>query len=145
MRGPYRQRRIQSPPRYVNFKPAGVPSRLLNSVTLTVDEFEALRFADYLNFEHQEAAEKMKISRPTFTRLIEKARQKVAKVLIDGMELIVEGGNIDFVNNIYECKDCGDMNEKPIDDPLKNCPDCGSSNINDLAGKHLGRMGQSKG
>ena len=74
MREPYRKRRINVPPRFNNFKPSGVPRRFLKQIDLTIDEYEALRLADYLQLEHLEASERMNISRPTFTRLIEKAK-----------------------------------------------------------------------
>lgn len=137
MRNPYRKRRIDSPPKFYHFKPAGIPSRALNSIILSVDEFEAIRLADFNNLDHQEASELMNISRPTFTRLIEKARQKVAKVLIEGSELIVEGGNIEFVNNIYQCRRCGNIKKKPMHDQITKCPKCDSDELDSFATRHL--------
>ena len=137
MRSSYRKRRVDSPPRFYHFKPAGIPSRSLKSLILSVDEFEAIRLADYKNMEHQEASELMNISRPTFTRLIEKARQKIAKVLIEGSELLVEGGNIEFINNIYRCHKCGSVDKKPIDERMRRCPKCDSTEIDDLANHHI--------
>lgn len=133
MRGPYRKRRIHRPPQFNNFKPAGVPRKFLESVILTVDEYEAIRLADYQQMEHQQSADEMNISRPTFTRLIEKARKKMAQVIIEGKELIIMGGNIDFVYNLHECKDCGEVVQKPFTEDQEACPDCGSSNMQDLA------------
>ena len=104
---------------------------------MTLDEYEAIRLTDYLKLEHLEASEKMKISRPTFTRLIDRARQKVASAIIDGMELIIEGGNVDLQNTIYKCHDCGDSQETKLSPQKENCPDCGSSNIENLGLKHL--------
>ena len=98
MRGPYRKRFVQRPPFFQNFKPSGIPRKMLKKVELTLDEYEAIRLADYLQIEHLEASEKMKISRPTFTRLIEKARQKIATVIIDGNELVIGGGNVNLKN-----------------------------------------------
>ncbi len=132
MRGPYRKRMILQPPQVKNFKPSGVPRRMLESVTLNVDEYEAIRLADHLGLEHQEAAEQMHISRPTFTRLIERARHKVAAVLVEGKELIIEGGNVDFINNLSYCKDCGETFSKNSNQEIERCPDCGSENIESL-------------
>ena len=61
------------------FKPFGVPMRELESIRLLYEEFEALRLADYEDLNQEVAAKKMNISRPTFTRLYDKARKKVAK------------------------------------------------------------------
>ena len=144
MRGPYRKRMIWQPPRFRNFKPSGIPRRALESIVLTVDEYEAIRLADHLGLEHQAAAERMKISRPTFTRLIEQARRKVATALVEGKELIIEGGNIDFVNTLAHCLDCGETIRHPVDQDIEHCPDCGSQNIENLAQQFMqrGRRGR---
>jgi predicted DNA-binding protein (UPF0251 family) len=74
------------------FKPAGVPACALQQVTLTLDEVEALRLADLNGLYQEQAAEQMKISRPTFARIVEEARRKVAEALIHGKALRLEGG-----------------------------------------------------
>jgi len=76
------------------FKPAGVPACSLERVTLTLDEVEALRLADLNGLYHEQAAEQMKISRPTFSRIVEAARRKVADALIHGKALRLEGGAV---------------------------------------------------
>lgn len=133
MRGPYRKRRVQRPPQFSNFKPSGIPRKYLDSIELTVDEFEAIRLADYLQKDHAEAAEMMQISRPTFTRLIQQARRKLATAIIEGMELVIIGGNIDFEHTLYRCNDCGEVIQESPDTIDEDCPGCGSKNVEDLA------------
>ena len=133
MRGPYRKRRVHEPPIVKNFKPSGIPRKILQTVTVTVDEYEAIRLADYHGLEHLQAAEKMAISRPTFTRLIEKARHKIAEAIVDGKELVVEGGNIKFENARHRCRDCGDEQISPYSQDITDCPECGSNNVEDMA------------
>jgi len=53
------------------FKPAGVPACALEQMTLTLDEVEALRLADLDGLYQEQAARQMKISRPTFSRIVE--------------------------------------------------------------------------
>ncbi|AST56635.1 DNA-binding protein [Thermoanaerobacterium thermosaccharolyticum] len=65
----------------------------LNEVVLTVEEFEAIRLKDLEGLEQEECAEKMKVSRPTFFRIIISAREKVADALVNGKAIKVEGGN----------------------------------------------------
>ncbi len=144
MREPYRKRRIHQPPGFKNFKPIGIPRNKLKSITLTVDEYEAMRLADYLGLEHLEASEKMAISRPTFTRVIEKARHKIARAIVDGMELVVEGGNIEFANTLHHCRDCGEEQVKPYHEYTADCPECGSDNVEDIAGKFIGQENSDK-
>lgn len=113
MRGPYRRRRVQRPPQLHRFRPDGVPRGRLALTRLSVGEYEAIRLADLLGLEHKEAAERMAISRPTFTRLIEKARHKVAQALVEGRELIIEGGHFDYVETLYRCPKCGEISPSP--------------------------------
>jgi predicted DNA-binding protein (UPF0251 family) len=118
---------------------------LLQRTELTLDEYEAIRLADHEGLEHLAASEQMKISRPTFTRLIEKARHKVAEALIEGRELVFEGGNVDLVHTLLRCTDCGEVERKPVDEPLESCPDCGSENVEDLARRRVGGGSGSQG
>lgn len=143
MRGPYRKRMVLRPPQFTNYKPSGIPRKYLETVELLLDEFEAIRLADYKQFDHAEAAESMNISRPTFSRLIEKARSKVASAIIENKELLIVGGNIDFINTLYHCQDCGEVIQQPFGETMDDCPDCGSQNIDDLTRPFLsGRHGK---
>ncbi len=87
-------RHIGFQPSAVLFKPAGVPACALEQVTLTLDEVEALRLADLKGLYQEQAAQEMKISRPTFSRIVEEARRKVADALIHGKALRLEGGTV---------------------------------------------------
>ena len=57
---------------------------MLEEIALERDEFEAINFADLKNLSHEEAAEKMEISRATFGRIIKSARKKIAEAMIMG-------------------------------------------------------------
>lgn len=71
-------------PRVDYFKPRGVPLPELEHVALEVDELEALRLTDYVGLGHEEAANLMRVSRPTIGRIAARARQKVADALLHG-------------------------------------------------------------
>lgn len=81
---PKQFRKIHKFPGITLFKPQGVPSSVLDTVDLSLDEYEALRLADIENLEQIEAAEKMKVSRSTFQRLITSAHSKIAEALVNG-------------------------------------------------------------
>lgn len=85
-------RRIGQPPCVARFKPAGKPCRELESVTLTLDEFEVIRLTDLEGMYQAQAAQLMGISRPTLSRIVESAHAKIARMLVHGMELRIEGG-----------------------------------------------------
>ena len=134
MSRPEKERIVFKPPLFAAFKPIGVASKLLGQTLLSLDEFEAIRLADHEGVSHSEAADEMEISRPTFTRLIEKARKKIADFLIQGKLLTIEGGNIHFRNNIIQCANCGHMFNINIKTSLVECPECNSKNLINLAG-----------
>jgi len=75
-------RNIEADHSGVCFKPCGIKRRELERVELHEDEMEAIRLADYEGLYQQECADKMGISRPTFSRLIESARKKTADALL---------------------------------------------------------------
>jgi len=131
---PRKLRFVYQPPIYTSFKPMGVRINELEQVSLSLDEFEAIRLTDYLGKEHSEAADEMEISRSTFTRLIEKARNKVAAFLIEGRHLYIEGGDVHFRGNILHCQHCGHMFKTDFDKITTVCPACSSSDLMDLAG-----------
>jgi predicted DNA-binding protein (UPF0251 family) len=85
-------RRVWFEPNITYFKPAGVRMISLEEVVLTVDEFEAIRLKDYERLDQTEAAKRMNISQPTFQRLYDSARKKIADALVNGKALRIEGG-----------------------------------------------------
>lgn len=89
---PYNFRRVCHLPQSSYFKPRGVPLSALQNINLTVDEFEAVRLADLEGLYHNDAADKMNVSRQTFGRILESAHKKIADALVNGKALSIEGG-----------------------------------------------------
>lgn len=85
------------------FKPRGIPTVDLEEVNLTLDEFEAVRLADYEQLYQEEAATRMNISRQTFGRIIEAAHKKIADVLLNGKALKIEGGDVNLDKANLRC------------------------------------------
>lgn len=131
---PKSDRIVYEPPIYTEFKPVGSRGQTLEVIDLTLDEFEALRLADQMAMSHAEAAEEMEISRSTFTRLIEKARKKLADFIIQGKLLSINGGNVHFRNNIIKCQSCGHMFKTSFKQMITECPVCKSTDLLNLAG-----------
>ena len=100
-------------------------------VKLNVDEFEAMRLKDLQGLEQTAAADSMHISQPTFHRVIEAARKKVADALVNGKAIRIEGGDyVSDVNRKFKCLDCNHEWEEPHGRGRpKACPKCGSKNI----------------
>jgi predicted DNA-binding protein (UPF0251 family) len=93
---------VRSLPSKHEFKPSGVPSARLKKIGLTLDEYEAIRLADFEGFSHEDAAKLMNISRPTFSRVVEKARRKLSEFIVEGKKLVIEGGNVEIVEDKEE-------------------------------------------
>lgn len=118
------------PPTMEGFKPFGIPMRELEPVVLLLEEYEAIRLADYENLTQEEAAHKMEISRPTFTRVYDKARKNIAKAFIEGKAIIIQGGTFVTDDFWYRCYNC---HETMITmKPAKTCRKCASDNITQL-------------
>jgi len=87
---PKKNRCVQCRPDSTYFKPRGIPLVDLEEVSITMDELEAIRLADYEGLYHEDAASKMKISRQTFGRILTSAHKKVASCLLKGKALKIE-------------------------------------------------------
>jgi predicted DNA-binding protein (UPF0251 family)/DNA-directed RNA polymerase subunit RPC12/RpoP len=131
---PRKIRDVSLPPKVVFFKPKGIPLREIEIVNLTIDEYEAVRLADYEDFKHYEAAEKMNISRPTFTRLLESAHKKISTSIVEGKAIRIEGGDFKFSNKVFQCRRCGQLqNLQSKEDEKSNCSNCSSDELKEIS------------
>ncbi len=136
MARPQKNRHVKNPPRFRQFKPLGIPSRQLDELILSLDEYEALRLADGERYNQSRAAELMGISRPTFTRLIESARYKMAEFLEKGPLLTIDGGAVHFLKDQWWCRKCGHAFSGELGTHPGQCPQCGSTDLHSLAERY---------
>jgi len=121
------------------FKPRGVPLSELDEIVLKVDEFEAIRLADLQGLYQEQAAEKMKISRQTFGRIVDAAHRKVARALAEGKALKIEGGEISMAavsaGRKFTCCSCRHSWERSYGTGRPACcPSCKRTDIRRLRG-----------
>jgi uncharacterized protein len=111
------------------FKPSGPSGPAPEEVTVSLDELEALRLADYEGLYQEEAAERMKVSRQTFGRIIESARRKVASALVEVKALRIEGGEIEIPGQeaftCLECRHGWSLPSGGAENRPRGCPACG--------------------
>lgn len=81
---PRKYRRVCCNPSVYYFKPRGIPAYELEEIIINHDELESLRLADLLAYSHERAAKEMHISRATFGRIVECARQKITDGILNG-------------------------------------------------------------
>lgn len=94
MARPEKLRRIGCTAAEKAFKPIGRPVGTLEVEELRLDELEALRLADLQGLYQEAAAERMGVSRPTFARILARARTAVARALIEDRVLVVGEGPV---------------------------------------------------
>ncbi|MEW6170146.1 MAG: DUF134 domain-containing protein [Candidatus Omnitrophota bacterium] len=89
---PKKTRWIKCAPQERCFKPMCKPLSKLKYVYLALDEFEAMRLACLEGLKQIDAAKFMKISRPTFSRILTSAQNKIADGLVNIKAIKIEGG-----------------------------------------------------
>jgi uncharacterized protein len=117
-----KDRRIQMAPHFSGFKPQGVQCKIGEDVCINFEEYEAINLCDYELLTQAEAAKLMNVSRPTFTRIYESVRRKIAKAFIEGSSLYFEGGNV-AIASWYRCTQCK-INFTLPENADKYCPFC---------------------
>jgi predicted DNA-binding protein (UPF0251 family) len=89
---PKKTRWVKCAPGERCFKPLCKPLNKLEEVYLTLDEFEAVRLACLEDLKQIDAAKLMKISRPTFSRILTCAQRKIADGLVNIKAIRIKGG-----------------------------------------------------
>lgn len=117
-----KDRLIQMAPHFCGFKPQGLQCKTGEDVCINFEEYEAINLCDYELLTQSEAAKLMNVSRPTFTRIYESVRRKIAKAFIEGSCIQFEGGNV-AIADWFKCKACKITFTLP-ENASKNCPFC---------------------
>ncbi len=124
---PQKCRQIESNPEVICFKPAGIRMQDLDEIVLTIDEYEAVRLADYLGLYQEKAAEQMNVSRQTFGNIINSAHKKIAECLVKSKALKIAGGKVEISPNLkrWICPRCkSDFKAESAPDNAVECPVC---------------------
>ncbi len=120
-----RDRIIQRAPDFSGFKPYGVQRKITGEVVLHMEEYESIKLCDYELLTQVEASKLMNVSRPTFTRVYESARRKIAQAFAEAKEIRISGGNVSIENIWYKCQKCSITFNVKVSAKAK-CPLCGS-------------------
>ncbi len=87
---PKRLRCIISHPIIKEFRPEGVEAK--GEVTLSLEEFEAIRHIDFEGLGQSQAAQIMNVSRQTFGRILKAGRFNLSNAIVNAYRLKIEGG-----------------------------------------------------
>ena len=106
MSRPQKRRKICIPPKMHGFKPFNLAACENKEITMQYDEYESIKLINYNHLSQDEAVDRMEVSRPTITRIYNKALKKIAMAFVEGNSIIFEGGNFEFEKDWYKCKKC---------------------------------------
>jgi len=87
---PPRCKWVRHEPRVRLFGPKDTPPG--GVIDLPVEGVEALRLIELEGLDQEEAARSMGVSRQTLGRVLARARGILARALVEGLDLVVEGG-----------------------------------------------------
>jgi len=128
---PKRRRMLSEPPSISGFVPESgdYSSASEDRIILLFEEYEAIKLSDYEGLTQLEASVRMHISRPTFTRIYESARKKVAKAFVENRRISIEGGHVEFNADWYRCECCGSVLKRKSGWKAGSCPVCGEAQV----------------
>lgn len=104
---PIKCRKVCCLPRINEFVPAQENKPSDEIVIMTVDEYESIRLIDNEDFSQEECSEYMKIARTTVQQIYNNARKKIARAIVDGLVLKIEGGEYRLCDGKEEYCGCG--------------------------------------
>ncbi|MDD3033077.1 MAG: DUF134 domain-containing protein [Bacteroidales bacterium] len=122
-------RKIGKLPEFRGFNPMGKVGDI-SPVVMCLEEYESIRLSDYANLSQVEASVTMGVSRPTYTRIYDIARKKIAQAFVEGRPIVFEGGKVYFDSDWFHCNSCDcyfDHLRKEL--IVEKCALCGSSDI----------------
>lgn len=125
-----RNRKISQPPLMKGYRPFGMLKCKKEVVKLTFEEYESIRLVGYENLSQEQASEKMGVSRPTLTRVYNKAISNLSKALVEGKTLEIDGGNYELVEDWFRCRKCHKLIQG--EDNHKKCARCNDFNSDEL-------------
>ena len=103
-------RRVTALPRFTVFKPVGTARSKLKEIVIKIEELEAIRLKDLLGLEQEDCANSMRVSRPTFQRILVEGRRKMAEALTEGKVIRLEGG--DYCLGQEQCRRSQKLRQK---------------------------------
>lgn len=89
-------RKIWGFPNFFSFVPEDAEDKELETVIMTLDEYETIRLLDYEGLNQEACALRMGVARTTVTAMYESARKKLIGAIVEGKRICIAGGNIEI-------------------------------------------------
>ncbi len=87
-----------------------------STITLFIDEAEAIRLIDKEGLTQEETAVLMGVARTTVQQIYQDARVKIATALVDGKALVIDGGDVEVCSSFC----CNNQKCYQVEDSMKN-------------------------
>jgi len=130
MSRPKKKRKVNHPPKMLGFKPFGIRFCDTEHIIMQYEEYETVKLVIYDNLTQDAAAEQMEVSRPTLTRIYNKALKKIGQAFVEGKSILIKGGDFEFGKDWYKCKTCFKLIDSIKDSNI--CGDCPEDDKNEL-------------
>lgn len=127
---PSKIRKITSPPQMSGFIPYGCTNVDTEPLSMSFEEFESIKLVNYEKMLQDDAAQLMQVSRPTFTRIYNRALHIIGIAFVEGRKIEIAGGNCSFDREWFRCTRCFKLIEG-IENHSK-CTDCPHFEKNEL-------------
>lgn len=98
MSRPRKRRLVCGLPQTTAFRPVGQQPDG-QPLSMSVDEYECIRLIDHLGFSQEECSRQMGVARTTVQLIYSQARVKLARMLVEGLSLVIEGGTYDLCSD----------------------------------------------
>lgn len=82
-------------------------------VVMNVEEYECIRLIDYMGYNQADCARQMQVSRATVQTIYSEARRKIARFIVEGINLSIDGGDYELCNE-YSSKNVLNKKENKI-------------------------------
>jgi uncharacterized protein len=83
-------------------------------LSMSIEEYECIRLIDLEKLTQEEVSQRMQVARTTVQRIYELARWKLAKSLVEGCMLNIEGGDYELCDGQQLLKHCGFCHRKGL-------------------------------
>ena len=102
---PCKRRRVCARPARTCFGPIDREGDLAGMfVSMTLDEYECIRLMDLEGLTQEQCAEQMEVARTTVQAIYQEARRKLARCLVQGLELQIGGGSYTLCREGGRCR-----------------------------------------
>ncbi len=111
---PSKLRKVCDLPMNNLFGPRGSCRRELETLSMTVEQYETIRLIDLEGLTQEKCAESMNVARTTVQRIYIEARSILANFIVNGTMLNIEGGNYKLCRDREHPNGCGKCRRSQI-------------------------------